>query len=187
VPHNPELVPRSPVRAHGFSTQDAFDWLDPHRGMGSGEWIEIVKNPVHPLGHPCRSPRPPACHGDGAPARAHLTRATVTRLAPSSRTQLRQDASYQSLQPTCCQRAPLKPTNSRARGSHLADPLFRDWPSPSTLVLGLDTVPSEEAPDSPRASPIPSDTAIWRRCISRHAGGSHLLRGHPRFFEGCQL
>jgi hypothetical protein len=73
---------------------------------------------------------------------------------------LRQDASRQSLQPTCCQRAPLKPTNSRARSSHFADRLVRPRPSPNTLVLGSDTTSSEGAPDSPRASPIPSDAAI---------------------------
>jgi hypothetical protein len=43
-----------------------------------------------------------------------------------------------SLQPTCYQRAPLVPTYSRARGSHLADLLFGARPSPNTLVLSWD-------------------------------------------------
>jgi hypothetical protein len=72
-----------------------------------------------------------------------------------------QDVSCQSLQPTSFQyRAPLKPTNSRARGSHLADRLFPPWPSPNTLVKGSNTDSSEGAPNSPRASPVPSDAAV---------------------------
>lgn len=58
------------------------------------------------------------------------------RLAPlNCATWVRQDASRQSLQPTSCQRAPMKPTNSRARGSHHADPLVLNRPSANTLVL----------------------------------------------------
>lgn len=60
----------------------------------------------------------------------------LRRLAPTTTTTFsRQDASRQSLQPTCCQRAPLKSTSSRARGSHLADRLSGDWPLATTLVM----------------------------------------------------
>jgi hypothetical protein len=63
----------------------------------------------------------------------------LCRLAPTrTKTRMRQDVSRQSLQPTFCQRAPLKPTNSRARGSHLADRLVHRWRSPNTLVLASD-------------------------------------------------
>lgn len=64
---------------------------------------------------------------------------TSTVLTPLRKeTRVRQDASHRSLQPTCCQRAPLKPTNSRARDSHLADHLFQPRPSLNTLVLSSD-------------------------------------------------
>jgi hypothetical protein len=107
------------------------------------------------------------------------------RLAPKqTMTWVREDASRQSLQPTYCQRAPLKPTNSRAPGSHQADRLFRVWPSANTLVLGSDTAPSEGASNSPKASPIPSDATIGvvAPVVVRHR--SHLLGGHPCFSWG---
>jgi hypothetical protein len=47
-----------------------------------------------------------------------------------------QGASHQSLQPTCCQRAPLGSTQSRATGSHQPDRPFDRCPLPSTPVLG---------------------------------------------------
>jgi len=46
----------------------------------------------------------------------------------------------ESLQPTSYQRAPLVPTYSRARGSHLADLPFGTQPLPNTLVLSSDRV-----------------------------------------------
>jgi len=110
------------------------------------------------------------------------------RLAPKQTvTWVREDASRQSLQPTYCQRAPLKPINSRARGSHLADRLIRVWPSANTLVLVSDTAPSEPAPDSPKAFPIPSDVAIGGATpvVVRHR--SHLFEATPVFLGGCQL
>lgn len=57
-------------------------------------------------------------------------------------------------------RAPLKPTNSRARGSHLADLREEGRPAPSTLVLDLNTASFAGALDSPKASPVPSDVAV---------------------------
>jgi hypothetical protein len=70
--------------------------------------------------------------GSGCSRSVHCLR----QLAPTTTmTRSRQDASRQSLQPTCCQRAPLKSTNSRARGSHLADRLFGDWPLATTLMM----------------------------------------------------
>jgi len=83
-----------------------------------------------------------------------------------------------------CQRAPLKPTNSRTRGSHLPDPLFRFRPSPNTLVLSSDAVSSEVAPNSPRASPIPSDATIWRRCTSGDTSSLSPPWRPPLFFLG---
>jgi len=62
----------------------------------------------------------------------------LTKPRTATMTRVREDASCQSLQPTCCQRAPLKPTNSRARDSHLPDRLIRVWPSPNTLVMGFE-------------------------------------------------
>lgn len=108
----------------------------------------------------------------------------------SSETRVRQDASCQSLQPTNCQRAPLKPTNSRARASRLKNRLFRPWPSPNTLVLGSDTTSSEGAPDSPRASPIPSDAAIGAATPAVICHRSHPSlsgRGHPCFSWGVSI
>jgi hypothetical protein len=99
---------------------------------------------------------------------------------------LRQDASRQSLQPTCCQRAPLKPTNSRARSSHFADRLVRPRPSPSTLVLSSDTTSSEGAPDSPKASPIPSDAAIGAATPAAFVTALTLVRATSFSFERCQ-
>jgi len=112
----------------------------------------------------------------------------LPRLAPQRPvTRVREDASRQSLQPTYCQRAPLKPTNSRAPGSHQADRLFRVWPSANTLVLGSDTAPSEGASNSPKASPIPSDATIGvvAPVVVRHR--SHLLEATPVFLGGCQF
>lgn len=94
--------------------------------------------PTSQLEHPCRrisASRP--VMGDGTPTPAVLTRSTYRpRLAPPTKmTHVRQDASRQSLQPTCCHRAPRKPTNSRARDSHLADLLVGFRLSANTLVL----------------------------------------------------
>jgi hypothetical protein len=99
----------------------------------------------------------------------------------------RQDASRQSLQPTYCQRAPLKPTNSRARDSHLADHLSGNWLPPARSCWHRTQCREEGAPDSPKASPIPSSAADWRRCTGHDRRRSHLRGGRPVFSAGRQL
>jgi hypothetical protein len=81
-------------------------------------------------------------------------------------------------------RAPLKPTNSRPRGSHLADLFIGCRPSSSTLVLGSKTTSSEEAPDSPRAFPVPSDAAVGAAApvvVITALTECFAARGHPGF------
>lgn len=77
VPYHPGLIPRSPVRAHGFSAQNAFDWSDPiPQEKGWSVRSNSVMNPTSRLEHPCRPSELPACQSDGVPARARLNLAT---------------------------------------------------------------------------------------------------------------
>lgn len=142
VPYHPGLVPRSPVRAHGFSAQNAFDQLDP---ISSGEGVcRAVKlsdesEPTNWSTLAARLSSPPVKVMGRLLELDSTLPPSSTVLTPLRKvTRVRQDASHRSLQPTYCQRAPLKPTNSRARGSHLPDRLFPPRPSPSTLVLSSD-------------------------------------------------
>jgi hypothetical protein len=113
------------------------------------------------------------------------TSAVLTPLRKETR--VRQDASRRSLQPTYCQRAPLKPTNSRARDSHLTDRLFQTLAFPQHACAELGPTLSEGAPDSPRASPIPSDEAVGAAPPVMAFQRSHpslFERGHPCFSWG---
>jgi hypothetical protein len=144
LPRLPGPIHRAPVRAHDFTAQDVFDWCDPDP-LGPGVVTSRKsESPISQLEHPCR-PRLqlPAGQGDGTPPQARLRRsprtlrlATPTRGPDEDRMPL-----TRSLQPTCCQRAPLVPTYSRARGSHLPDLPAGTQPFPNTNVLTSDCVP----------------------------------------------
>lgn len=87
-----------------------------------------------------------------------------------------------SLQPTCCQRAPLVPTYSRARGSHLADRPRGTPPSPSTLVLR-----SDEAHEAGAGWPEGISDPEWRRNLVSRAPVVAFARPVPGGTSGVVL
>jgi hypothetical protein len=142
-------------------------------------------NPTSQLEHPCRSSELPACQGDGTPARAVLTRATAAAtcaeanydqgerrcLSPISATNLSSTSTPETHQLSCARLSPRRPPpQSLSICQH--------------ACVGFLPASSEGVPDSPRASPIPSDAAIGAATpvVTRHR--SHLLRGHPCFSWG---
>jgi hypothetical protein len=139
-PHAPGPIHRSPVRAHDFTAQDAFDWLDPdlfRPGVATSRKVNPGFVAGTPLLHAYSFP----------PVTVMGRRRMLVSAVPLDPDALRRPYRgpdedrmplTRSLQPTCCQRAPLELTCSRARGSHLADLPFGPQPFPNTLVLRSD-------------------------------------------------
>jgi len=148
-----------------------------------------VMNPTCRLEHPCCSSRLPACHGCGAPARARLSLAAYfhgfdavsegdpggTRcLSPISATNLLSTSTPETHQ--------LSSTRLSSREPPLPTPAF-----PQHACVELGPTPSEGAPDSPKASPIPSDAAVGAATPVMAFHRFHLSRfreGPPLFFLG---
>jgi hypothetical protein len=140
-PSRPGLLPHEPVKARELAAQDAFDWLDPNLstriGYPSSKLFASFQSSCDTLSHALGSP---ACHGDGSPSNATLLRASDTE-APS--TCRREDASHQSLQPTCCHEHPANPASleqsalaSPTTGSAAALPSVPSYRLPSSLLPG---------------------------------------------------
>ena len=113
------VLPACPLEPASLSTQNAFDWLHPSQVAGSGHpvvqlalYFRASETPFHTLW-------PPARHGCGSPLPATSPRVPRRREAPPA---LREEGTCcQSLQPTCCQRAPAGSFKSRALGSRRSD------------------------------------------------------------------
>jgi hypothetical protein len=136
----------------------------------------IASNMPHDRNTLTAQSQPPACHGDGMPFWAASPRAID---AETTVTRGEEDASRQSLQPTCCQRAPLKLINSRTEGSHRPAYLRRLRTLAQYACTGVESGSSEPVPDSPKASPTSSGTAIGVACTSR-------VHHHPQLRQLCQ-
>jgi hypothetical protein len=117
------VLPACRLRPAGFSTQNAFDWLHPSQAAGSGCPVVQLALFFRASGTPFHKPEPPARHGCGPPQPATSPR-NLHR--PEALPALREEGTCcQSLQPTCCQRAPAGSSKPRALGSHRSDHRFR--------------------------------------------------------------
>lgn len=101
MPCNPGLIPRLPVRAHGFTTQNAFDGFDPHLAMRSRRVSKSMKNPTPSWNTLAARLSPPPVTVMGCLLELVSLRASsAAACAAHDRDASRQDASRLSLQPT---------------------------------------------------------------------------------------
>jgi hypothetical protein len=119
-------------------------------------WSLIRMSNFQAAGTPFHASQPPARHGDGLPLNATLLRASR---AETRSTRLREDASHQHLQPTCCHEHRQNPPILELWACACRPPLP---PPPVGQHLRVDvrTEPSTVAPDS-RERHLRPRVATW--------------------------
>jgi hypothetical protein len=129
----------------GLTTRDAFDWIDPN--LSGRKWLPkcSTRAELRATGTPFHESQLPAHHGNGSPLLATALRCRHRRNDTGLQAE---GTSHQSLQPTCCQRAPVKSSNSRALGSHRHDQRLWFCPFTRTWVHALEQHHQPLASDS---------------------------------------
>jgi hypothetical protein len=122
IPASPGRFARKPVTAHARPAQDAFGWISIPTfppGLSCLQSNGLARR-LGNLGHPCRAPQPPSCHGVGCHDHATPCRAASTEAPAAHQVE---DTSHQPLQSISCHEHPGEPMLPSTRLAPCRPPL----------------------------------------------------------------